>query len=78
MRRKVSEIGKTYYRPDGQSHMGSPKSDQVGDSLADRFEFVIDQQEQAGHDLESWRLTSCSTDEVLTETIIAVFKERPT
>lgn len=78
MRRKVSETTKTYYRPNGQAPGASPKSDQVGDSLAERFEFVIDQQDGAGYELETWQVASCSTDEVLTETIIAVFKERPT
>lgn len=78
MRRAVSEVTKTHYRPSGQAPAGGPKSDALGESLAERFEFVIDQQDGAGYELETWQVTSCSTDEVLTETIVAVFRERPT
>ena len=74
MRKKTAEISNAYYLPDSSSD--PPKSSDET-SLADRFESVIDLQDTDGYDLESWQLTSASTDQILTETIIAVFKQRP-
>ena len=74
MRRRTAEISNAYFLPDGAAD--PPKSSDET-SLADRFESVIDLQDVDGYDLESWRLTSASTDQVLTETIVAVFKQRP-
>ena len=72
----MSEITRSHYHPDGT--LDAPKDgERHGESIADNFESVIDLQETDGYDLESWQLTSASTDQVLTETIIAVFKERP-
>ncbi len=74
MRRRTAEISNAYFLPDGSAD--PPKSpDEM--SLADRFESVIDLQDVDGYDLESWQMTSASTDQILTETIVAVFKQRP-
>lgn len=75
MRRKVSEIKKSWYRPSGQGPLDETLE---SGTIGDRFEAVIDLQDQHGYELEGWNLTSASTDEMLTETIVAVFKERPT
>ena len=75
MRRKVCEIKKSWYRPNGQGPLDEPVE---SGTIGDRFEGVIDLQDQAGYELEDWNLASASTDEMLTETIVAVFKERPT
>jgi hypothetical protein len=73
VRRKVCEITSVDYVPNGQHE---PK-DSEGE-LSERFEDVIDLEDKSGYELESWQLSSCSTDEVRTRTIVAVFKERPT
>ncbi len=74
MRRRVCEIKKSWYRPSGQGPLDETLE---SGSLADRFESVIELQDVDGYELDDWRLTSASTDEMLTETIMAVFKKRP-
>ncbi len=76
MRRKVCEITAVDYVPNGQQATRAASTS--NGKLADKLESVVDLEDQAGYELESWQLSSCSTDEVLTRTIVAVFKERPT
>lgn len=47
----------------------------VNDLLSQQFEKVINTNLNRGYELYEWRITSIIHNEVLTETIIAVFKK---
>jgi hypothetical protein len=47
-----------------------------GDLLSQKFEKVINTNFKRGYDLIEWKITSFINGDVLTETIIAIFKLR--
>ncbi len=48
----------------------------VADLLSQRFEEVININEERGYRLSDWRITSTSNEGLFTETIIAIFEIR--
>lgn len=75
MRRKVTELSCADYFPAG-SIAASGQVATAG-KLSEKFEELIDLEDRAGYELESWQVSVSSTEEVVFRTLIAVFKERP-
>lgn len=46
----------------------------IGDLLCQQFEYVINTNLSRGYKLMDWKLAAATHDEILTETIIAIFE----
>lgn len=53
------------------------KETPVNDLLCQRFEAVININSERGYKLIDWKITSCVNNNILTETIIAIFELEP-
>lgn len=50
------------------------KQTPVSDLLSQKFEVVINTNSERGYKLIDWKITSCVNNDILTETIIAIFE----
>ena len=76
--RIVAEISKNWRMVEGEWLRARHPDIDKPDLLCTRFETVIDHNQGRGYCLESWRIQSIIHEDILTETIIAVFRRADT
>lgn len=50
--------------------------DPITELLSNKFEYVINTNEQRGYELADWKLSQVCNENIFTETIIAIFKKK--